>query len=267
MSDLLEMFPSEVEAGSDLAILPIGSLEQHGPHLLLGTDGFWAQALAQEIGKRSGGMVLPPVPFSWVGCTNAFSGGVGVRESVFIDYLRAVVKGLWRSGFRRILVVNGHGGNFYALQSFPHDLFKEEGIPVLCIFGEAGCQEAYEIERQVGGGENTSLAGALRLLGRDDLLEEVQENKRRAIAEFGDQPSVQLEPAAARESRRLGVVGHDYSHECLHAQPDSRLNPEAGAEAICKTAEHIVNVLPDFSRYVQAQAKTNERAMEAEVGA
>ncbi len=85
---LLDMFPSEIESrlreGNDIAILPIGSIEQHGPHLLLGTDGFFAQALALEIGAASGGFVLPPVPFSWVGCTNAFAGGIGVRESVFI---------------------------------------------------------------------------------------------------------------------------------------------------------------------------------------
>jgi len=64
---------------------PSARIEQHGPHLFLGTDGFSAQALAQEIGSLTGGAVLPPVPFSWVGCTNVFSGGIGVRESIFIE--------------------------------------------------------------------------------------------------------------------------------------------------------------------------------------
>ena len=129
-------------------------------------------------------------------------------------------------------------------------MFKEEGIPVLCIYGEANCPEADEIFRRVGGGENTGLAGALRVLGQEDLLEEVQENNRRAIEEFGDSPKVRLEPQAARESRRLGVVGHDYSHECLHAQPDSRMNSEAGAEAIRKAAAHVARMLEDFRVYV-----------------
>lgn len=255
-SELLEMLPGEIEtnlqAGNDIAILPIGSLEQHGPHLLLGTDGFYAQAVAQEIGKCSGGVVFPPVPFSWVGCTNVFAGGIGVRESLFLDYLRAVVKRLWKSGFRRIVVVNGHGGNFYALRSFPHDLFKEEGIPVLCVYGDAGSQEAKDILRQAGGGEHSGLAGALRLLGREDLVAEVEESTRRAVAEFGDRPQVELEPKSARESRSLGVVGHDYSHECLHVQPDSRINAEAGAEAIRKVAEHVAKAFDDFRSYVES---------------
>jgi hypothetical protein len=86
-------------------------------------------------------------------------------------------------------------------------------------------------------------------LGREDLVAEIQENTRRAVAEFGDRPSVQLEPNSARESRALGVVGHDYSHECLHVQPDSRINPEAGAEAIREVGEHVANVLAEFRSY------------------
>ena len=258
-NDLLEMFPGEIEsrlqAGNDIAILPIGSLEQHGPHLLLATDSFCAQALAQEIGNCSGGTVLPPIPYSWVGCTNVFAGGIGVRESVFIDYLRAVVKRLWQSGFRRILVVNSHGGNSYALRSFSHDLFKEEGIPVLCIYGDAGSQEAKDILRQAGGAEQSRPAGALRLLGREDLVAEVEENTRRAVAEFGDRPSVELEPKSARESQLLGVVGHDYSHECLHVQPDSHIDADAGAESIRKVAQRVTNVLVDFRSYLDSLEK------------
>ena len=254
LTHMLEMLPAEVEAslqaGNDLAIVPIGSLEQHGPHLLLATDSYCSQAVAQEIGRISGGLVLPMIPFSWVGCTNVFSGGIGVREAVFIEYLRAVVKGLWKSGFRRILIVNGHGGNFYALRSFPHDVFKEDGIPVFCIYGEAGCAEAHETIEQAGGGEGTWLVGALRLLGREDLVQAVQENARLAVAEFGDRPEVRFEPQAARDSRRLGVVGHDYSHECLHVRPDSRLDPDAGAAALRQVAEHVAQALDDLRGYV-----------------
>jgi hypothetical protein len=45
-------------------------------------------------------------------------------------------------------------------------------------------------------------------------------------------------------------VGHDYSHECLHVQPDSRLDPAAGAELIRKVAAHVAAVLDDYRVYV-----------------
>jgi len=250
---LLDMLPGEVEAelaaGNDIAILPILSIEQHGPHLLLGTDGFGAEALAQELSKLTGALVLPPVPFSWVGCTNVFAGGVGVRESVFISYLREVVRALWRAGFRRIVVWNTHGGNFYAMRTFPHEAFREDGIPVLTVYGFSDCRQAAEMLEQAGG-EAAALSGALLLLGRGDLVEKVKDTTRKAVAEFGDRPRVELEPRAARESRRLGAVGHDYSHECLHVQPDSRLDPGRGAEALKQVAQHVAGVLEDFRAYV-----------------
>jgi creatinine amidohydrolase/Fe(II)-dependent formamide hydrolase-like protein len=251
---LLEMLPSDVEAalqsGNDIAIVPIYSIEQHGPHLLLGTDSYGDEALVQELGRITGGMVLPAVPFSWVGCTNAFSGGVGVREAEFIRYLRAVVRGLWRAGFRRIVIWNGHGGNYYAMRTFPHEAFREDGIPVLTIYGLSDLPRAWEMAEEAGG-EAGLLTGALRILGREDLVQKVIETNRKAIAEFGDRPKVQLEPRAARDSRRLGVVGHDYSHECLHVQPDSRVDPDRGAEVIRKVAEHVAGVLEDFGIHVR----------------
>jgi len=251
---LLEMLPSDVEAalqsGNDIAILPIYSIEQHGPHLLLGTDSYGDEALVQELGRITGGTVLPAVPFSWVGCTNAFSGGVGVREAEFIKYLRAVVRGLWRAGFRRIVIWNGHGGNYYAMQTFPHEAFREDGVPVLTVYGLAHLPHGWDMANEAGG-EAALLAGALRMLGREDLVQKIIEANREAIAEFGDRPKVELEPRAARDSRKLGVVGHDYSHECLHVQPDSRLDPDKGAEVIRKVAAHVAGILDDFGTYVK----------------
>jgi creatinine amidohydrolase/Fe(II)-dependent formamide hydrolase-like protein len=226
--------------------------------LLLGTDGFGAEALAQELGRITGGLVLPPVPFSWVGCTNVFAGGVGVREAEFIKYLRAVVKALWRSGFRRILIWNTHGGNYYAMRTFPRELFQEDRIPVLTIYGLSDLPQVWEKLAQTGG-EAAALTGALLLLDRPDLVEKVRETTRKAVAEFGDRPRVALDPPAARESRRLGVVGHDYSHECLHVQPDSRLDPERGAELIKQVAQHVARLLEDYRAYVNrlvAEGKT-----------
>jgi len=250
---LLDMLPGEVEAevrtGADVVLLPILSIEQHGPHLLLGTDGYVALALVQEISAATGALALPPIPFCWEGCTNVFAGGIGVREEAFLAYLRSVVKGLWQSGFRRVVIVNTHGGNFYAMRAFPDMMLREEGIPVLTVYGLGRNPEAYRAANEAGG-EAALLTGSLRLLGREDLVAKVEETNRRAVAEFGDNPTVLLDPPSARESRRLGNVGHDYSHECFHVQPNSRLNTEAGAAAIRLAAAGMVTVVQEYAAYV-----------------
>jgi creatinine amidohydrolase/Fe(II)-dependent formamide hydrolase-like protein len=255
---LTEMLPAEIEAelkaGNDLAIIPTYSIEQHGPHLLLGTDGYGAQVLAEELSRLTGGFVTPAIPFSWMGCTNAFSGGVGVREEEFIRYLTAVVKGLWQSGFRRILIWNTHGGNFYAMRTFPTEMFREHGIPVMTIYGTGHAREADKLLGRAGG-EAGFVAAACRMLGREDLVTKIEENNRKAIAEFGDRPRVQLDPPAARASRKLGNVGHDYSHEALHVQPGSGLDVDTCVEAMKLMAKHVAGLVEDFGAYVRSLEK------------
>ncbi len=246
---LLEQFPEEITSDDDTVLLPILSIEQHGPHLLLGCDGYGALALVQELSALTGALALPPIPYCWEGCTNAFAGGIGVREGVFLQYLRSVVVGLWRDGFRHIIIVNTHGGNFYALHNLPQQLLAEDGIPLLTFYGMGPAREAHE-EMEQAGGEAGSLVGSLRLLGREDLVAKVEETNRQALAEFGGSVQVHLDPPAALSSQRLGNVGHDYSHECQHVQPNDRLDPARAAAAKQKAVPHLAETVQAYREYV-----------------
>jgi len=112
---------------SDVVLLPVGSTEQHGPQNPLGTDHLIAYNLALEAGKRTGVVVLPPVPFGVSAHHSAFPGTVWVREEVFKEYVRDIVHSIKKHGARRIVVVNGHGGNLSALLSLAREL-RSEGI-------------------------------------------------------------------------------------------------------------------------------------------
>ena len=252
---LNELLPGEIETyfkdGGDLAIIPIGSIEHHGPHLINGCDGYITLAKAQEVARRSGGVLFPMISFCWEGATNVYSGGIGVREELFIDYLRAVVRAVRHAGFKRIVILNSHGGNFYAMRAFPQHCLREEGIAVLTVYGSAGCPEA-DRARKEGVGEAAALLGALHLLGQDDIVDEIVEYTRKALEEFGDRRKVDPAPASMQGARRLGVVGQDYFEEYRHAQPDSRqTSAEPGAKLIRKIAEHIVKHLPTLSDHVK----------------
>jgi creatinine amidohydrolase len=94
----------------DRIVLPTGSTEQHG-YLSLGTDAILAERVAVEAAEPLGVPVLPALPFGMAPYFAAFPGSMSLRITTYIEVLRDLLDGLAAQGFRRIAIVNGHGGN------------------------------------------------------------------------------------------------------------------------------------------------------------
>lgn len=110
---------SEAEAvETDLAVLPIGSIEQHGPHAPLATDTIAAAAVAEAGADAFDGdvVVAPPIQVGVSEEHRAFSGSLWVSEETFRSYVRETVSSLAHHGWDRVVIVNGHGGNAPALR-------------------------------------------------------------------------------------------------------------------------------------------------------
>jgi len=121
--DLAERtWPDAGAVETDLAVLPVGSTEQHGPHAPLGTDTTTAAAVAREGVDRADqpAVVAPPIPVGVAAEHRQFPGTLWVSENTFRAYVRETCQSLATHGWDRIVVVNGHGGNVPALRStFP----------------------------------------------------------------------------------------------------------------------------------------------------
>jgi creatinine amidohydrolase len=94
----------------DRVVVPIGSTEQHGL-LSLGTDAILAERVAVEAAEPLGLPVLPVLPFGMAPYFSAFPGSLTLRMSTYIEVIRDLLDTLAGQGFRRIAIVNGHGGN------------------------------------------------------------------------------------------------------------------------------------------------------------
>lgn len=94
----------------DRIVLPTGSTEQHG-YLSLGTDAILAERVAVEAAEPIGIPVLPALPFGMAPYFAAFPGSMSLRITTYVEVLRDLLDGLAAQGFRRIAIVNGHGGN------------------------------------------------------------------------------------------------------------------------------------------------------------
>lgn len=110
--DLTSPEIAELDRERTVVILPVGSVEQHGDHLPLGTDTLLAHAVAlAACGKAGEAVVLPPPWYGFSAHHMRFPGSISLGAETLMALVRDIVASVVRHGFRRILLVNGHGGN------------------------------------------------------------------------------------------------------------------------------------------------------------
>jgi len=94
----------------DIVLLPIGSIEQHGPHMPTGADYFNSMGIAELVSQRSGVIIAPPIAYgSHPYFHYGYTGTLPIRALTQIQLLRDVVKGLVNNGFTKIIIINAHG--------------------------------------------------------------------------------------------------------------------------------------------------------------
>lgn len=110
---------------SDIAVLPVGSLERHGDHLPLGTDTLEALYVAERVSEELSASLYPPI---WYGSSislRSFRGTIDVDPDSFYRYVKSVLREISRNGHRVIVVINGHGGNSDILREAARELSHE----------------------------------------------------------------------------------------------------------------------------------------------
>ena len=101
-----------VEMGK-IPIIPTGAVEQHGHHLPLKVDHLCANAVATEAArlKAEFALVLPPVSYGYVHHVMDFPGSINIHHEHFIQYVLGITKSLAYHGFKKMIILNGHGSN------------------------------------------------------------------------------------------------------------------------------------------------------------
>lgn len=166
----------------DIAILPIGSTEQHGPHLPLSTDAFDAYWIAKEAVKRvipPKPAVLPPINYGISYHHMAFPGTISLSPETLISIVYDIGCSLVTYGVKKLIIINGHGGNTPALKCAAQKLSYEKKLLTFIDSGEIASKEHKEIVKtpnDVHSGEyetSTSLANREELVKLDKAVKEL----------------------------------------------------------------------------------------------
>lgn len=140
----------------DVVLFPVGSTEQHGKHLPFDNDAFSAFEIAKRVAEKTDVVYTPVMPFGYSIHHMNFPGSITLKTQTLVKVYKEVCLSLLQHGFKKIVIMNGHGGNTNWIGQAISELYHETGNRVysLMIFNsEKGFgADALDIIEQEGGG-------------------------------------------------------------------------------------------------------------------
>jgi creatinine amidohydrolase len=127
MAELTASDVADHIARSPRVLVPVGSTEQHGSHAPLGTDAFLATEVCKRVAARTGAVVAPAIPFGVSPEHEGFAGLISLTPRTMMSLVREVCVSLSRTGFKSIVLINGHYTNVVALHAAIAEASEEIG--------------------------------------------------------------------------------------------------------------------------------------------
>ncbi|HEY0421105.1 MAG TPA: creatininase family protein [Acetobacteraceae bacterium] len=126
----------DCSARGAMVILPLGSIEQHGPHLPVEVDSMLGEQVALRTARRmtDAGNPALVLPMLWTGVSEhhmSFGGTITLDLPTYAAVVEGILRSVLRHGFRRVVLLNGHGGNENGLRCITDELTPKLGVPIV----------------------------------------------------------------------------------------------------------------------------------------
>lgn len=209
-----------VEAGdalskAEVAVIAVGSVEQHGPHLPLDTDAAIAEALAVRLADLVGdrAVLCPPLRYGLSEHHLGFAGTMTLRPETFAALLSDVFESLSHNGVDRVMIVNGHGGNIDAIRLAARQAGRDRGMIVASAMWAI---VAHDVVRQhavsdvYGHACETETSVMLALMPDRVRTDRIPaEIEFTSVDELTDPPRSRIdEPVRLDQWSKTGAIGH-----------------------------------------------------------
>lgn len=236
---------------NDTILIPIGSLENHGKHMPLGTDAIIPEELTRLLDLRSDILIAPLIPYGATESLMGFAGTVSIGTEGLIQLLKRVCEQLYRYGFRHFIILNGHGGNRAAIQEVGMYMYRKGAYLAMLNWWLMAGELNPAWAGGHGGGEETAAIMAIEpdLIKKEYL--QLQEGVRNDVSEelpYSAWTTVQYKGVSVEIPREIkditdnGWLVHAFKHDV-----PTRANEQWGREMLNAVADYVAEFCNVFS--------------------
>jgi creatinine amidohydrolase len=230
---------AKAQAGA-IVVLPVASMEQHGPHLPVGVDTILCEAVCQAAAETiAADTPVVVAPTLWCGMAEhhmAFGGTFTFDIPTYRAVLLCLLESVQRHGFKHVLIVNGHGGNIAALSAFLPDIARETSLKVrmATYFDQAKAAQAEILEDQESVHHACEAETSLMLLVAPDTVRREKLPEAHGPATSSAPPAGIARYRSFRDITPSGVIGDA-----------RRSNAQKGEKLMAACRDGIASVLRD----------------------
>jgi creatinine amidohydrolase len=188
----------EARKRNPVVILPVGAVEAHGRHLPLDVDSLIPYELAKEAGDKTNSLVLPVFPYGHCFSLREYPGTISISPETLTKSIYEICSELLRNGFSKILVLNGHGGNFSPIKYALEKLDAEGEDFQACVVEWWTVPELSEITKDLGHADENEASMYIHYAPTDLVKRAKQETRNSYFGALIPQPKDVFGPSGYR---------------------------------------------------------------------
>ena len=234
----------------EFILVPVGSIEVHGPNLPLGSDLYIAEAFAYLIGEKIRSIIMPSISYGYANITKNIFGTVSMDFSTLASYIYNIIQNLINSGFEKIIIINIHKDNDLTIKIALTKIFEETNMPILYInpYNDFSKFNDSIFSNQDNSYKETSLIlASLEILNKKDIIGKIRfpEHKYK-------------KPSFLKNLLDIGYIRYGYTNEMEHINPEKKASAEEGKKYMNMVVDEItskIDYLEDYINFLKNRKK------------
>ena len=234
----------------EFILVPVGSIEVHGPNLPMGSDLYIAEAFAYLIEGKIRSIIMPSISYGYANITKNIFGTISMDLSTLASYIYNIIQNLINSGFEKIIIINIHKDNDLTIKIALTKIFEETNMPILYInpYNDFSKFNDSIFSNQDNSYKETSLIlASLEILNKKDIIGEIRlpEHKYK-------------KPDFLKNLLDIGYIRYGYTNEMEHINPEKKASAGEGKKYMNTVVDEIaskINYLEDYINFLKNRKK------------